>query len=181
GDTGVVHDRMDRTEFGLSFLQRAIDLRGQSDVEDYALRLAARSVDLGNVFRKRLGAARRQRNVGAVIGEEAREMLAKAPPAAGDQNVPVFNLKHRNLPRRVAQVMHQDARHFRSASSHAASGCRSGTQARPVLPSEEIASGVTTMSSSAGRLANARSIAGLSCASVSTRSACMPNDLAIPA
>src|ERR1700739_1137089 len=158
-------------------------LRGQSDVEDNALRLAARSDDLRNVFRKRLGAARRHRYVGAVLGEKAREMLAKAAGAAGDQNVPAFNLEHRNLPRRVARrkVMHQDARHFRSASSQAASGWRSGTQARPVLPSEEIASGVTTMSSSAGRLANARSIAGLSCASVSTRSACMPNDLAIPA
>jgi len=63
-------------------------LRGQSDVEDNALRLAARSDDLRNVFRKRLGAARRHRYVGAVIGEKAREMLAQAAGAAGDQNVP---------------------------------------------------------------------------------------------
>jgi hypothetical protein len=32
---------MDRTEFGFSLLQRAIHLRGQSHVEDHALRLAA--------------------------------------------------------------------------------------------------------------------------------------------
>jgi len=50
------------------------------------------------MFRKRLGAARRQRNVGPVIGQEAREMLAKAAGATSDQNVPAFNLEHRNLP-----------------------------------------------------------------------------------
>ena len=53
-------------------------------------------------------------------------------------------------------------RHRRSASSQAASGCRSGTHASPVLASDDTASGVTTTSSSAGRLASARSIAGRS-------------------
>ena len=47
-------------------------------------------------------------------------------------------------------------RHFTSASSHAAIACRSGTHARPDFASEDTASGVTTTSSRAGRLASAR-------------------------
>src|SRR5262249_24181289 len=109
---------------------------------------------------------------------------AEAAGAAGYQNVLIMDVEHGNLPElgfRRSKALHHEARHFLSASAHAASGCRSGTQASPVLQSEEIASGVTTMSSSAGRLASARSMAGPSCSSVSTRSACMPNDLAIAA
>jgi len=53
-------------------------------------------------------------------------------------------------------------RQARSALSQAASGCRSGTQASPVFASDDTASGVTTTSRSAGRLASARSMAGLS-------------------
>lgn len=64
--------------------------------------------------------------------------------------------------RSAGNIAYPPERHLRSASSQAASGCRSGTQARPVLPSDEIASVVTTISSSAGRLAMARSIAGFS-------------------
>lgn len=42
------------------------------------------------------------------------------------------------------------ARHLRSAVSQASSACRSGTHARPVFPSDEIASGITTSTGAAG-------------------------------
>jgi len=51
------------------------------------------------------------------------------------------------------------ARQRASASSQAPSACKSGTQARPDLASDEAASGVTTTSSKAGRFCSARAIA----------------------
>src|ERR1700751_5063106 len=130
------------------------------------------------------GAGRsRERNLGTAAREESRELTAKAAGTSDHQNMLICDIERGRLPELgfSRDRLLQEALHFRSASSQAARGCGGGTQARPVLPSEETASGVTTMSSSAGRLASALSIAGPSSASVSTRSACIPNDRAIPA
>ena len=73
-------------------------------------------------------------------------------------------------------------RQRRSASSQAARGCRSGTQASPVLASDDTASGVTTTSSKRRpvRRVRARSPAEAG-PRVSTRSACMPKARAMAA
>ena len=91
---------MDRAEFLFGLRHRRIDRLGDGDVEHHARGLAAGCVDLLDRGGQRLGAARGQRHLGAVAGEEAREMPAEAARAAGDQNMLIGNFEHGDLPER---------------------------------------------------------------------------------
>lgn len=116
--------------------------------------------------------------IGELLAPEALYPLGRAlcprhPGRQTDARLPPFRLqqsgarfgKHRRGPdpargnRSVLPQPPDPLRHLCSASSQAARGCRSGTQASPDFPSDERASGETTTSSSAGRCASARAMA----------------------